>query len=95
MRVRKVPVVVEAFRLFIDERPQWWLDALAVEDGEEPGNAREYESWPDVRHPHALIMTLEGVHRAERGDWIIQGVQGEIYPCKPDIFAKTYVVLSA
>lgn len=36
------------------------------------------------------IPTLEGVMRASRGDWIIRGVRGEYYPCKPDIFADTY-----
>jgi len=36
------------------------------------------------------IPTLEGVHRADYGDWIIKGVAGEFYPCKPEIFAKTY-----
>lgn len=36
------------------------------------------------------IETLEGVHRADPGDWIITGVRGEQYPCKPDIFAETY-----
>ena len=37
------------------------------------------------------IRTLEGVMFAERGDWVIRGVQGEFYPCKPDIFEATYV----
>ena len=37
-----------------------------------------------------FIQTLEGVHEASLGDWIIQGVNGEFYPCKPDIFDKTY-----
>jgi hypothetical protein len=36
------------------------------------------------------IPTLEGVMRAGVGDWIIKGVKGEVYPCKPDIFAATY-----
>jgi hypothetical protein len=36
------------------------------------------------------IPTLEGVMRANKGDWIIHGVKGEVYPCKPDIFAATY-----
>ncbi len=36
------------------------------------------------------IETLEGTHRADVGDWIIRGVKGEFYPCKPDIFAATY-----
>lgn len=39
---------------------------------------------------HITIQTLEGAMTASPGDWIIQGVQGEIYPCKPDIFAATY-----
>jgi hypothetical protein len=39
------------------------------------------------------IKTLEGVMTANIGDWIIQGVNGEIYPCKPDIFEKTYELL--
>lgn len=37
-----------------------------------------------------IIPTLEGQHMATEGDWIIKGVQGEFYPCKPDIFEKTY-----
>ena len=36
------------------------------------------------------IQTLEGLMRAEVGDWVITGVKGERYPCKPDIFAMTY-----
>ena len=36
------------------------------------------------------IQTLEGIMRAELGDWIIKGVKGEFYPCKPDIFEATY-----
>lgn len=39
-----------------------------------------------------IIDTLEGKMRADLGDWIIRGVNGEFYPCKPDIFAKTYEV---
>lgn len=37
-----------------------------------------------------LINTLEGTMKASIGDWIIKGIQGEFYPCKPDIFEKTY-----
>ena len=37
-----------------------------------------------------VIHTLEGVHEASKGDWIIRGVKGEFYPCKPDIFEQTY-----
>ena len=41
-------------------------------------------------HPAFVIPTLEGKMVAEAGDWIIRGVKGEFYPCKPDIFALTY-----
>ena len=41
----------------------------------------------DERYP---IQTLEGVIYASPGDWVIKGVNGEFYPCKPDIFDKTY-----
>jgi len=37
-----------------------------------------------------IIPTLEGDMKASKGDWIIEGVNGEFYPCKPDIFEKTY-----
>ena len=47
-----------------------------------------------VREPvgetYLEIETLEGVMKANLGDWIIKGVNGEFYPCKPDIFEKTY-----
>lgn len=41
-------------------------------------------------NPHLIVYPLEGVLHAEIGDWIIRGVKGEIYPCKPDIFGQTY-----
>ena len=40
--------------------------------------------------PFILIPTLEGDMRANMGDWIIKGIKGEVYPCKPDIFEATY-----
>lgn len=40
--------------------------------------------------PHITIVTLEGNMKASQGDWIIRGVKGEYYPCKPDIFEQTY-----
>ena len=41
-----------------------------------------------------IIETLEGTMRAQQGDYIIKGVNGEFYPCKPDIFEKTYDIIS-
>ena len=45
---------------------------------------------PDPKNPQLDIETLEGVMVASKNDWIIKGVAGEFYPCKPDIFKKTY-----
>jgi hypothetical protein len=39
------------------------------------------------------IVTLEGTMRADKGDYVIKGIQGELYPCKPDIFKNTYDVI--
>lgn len=48
------------------------------------------------RDSHVLsVRTLEGTMRALPGDWIIRGVQGEFYPCKPDIFEQTYEEVAA
>lgn len=44
----------------------------------------------EVKGDGLIIKTLEGDMRASIGDWIIKGVHGEVYPCKPDIFEKTY-----
>jgi len=47
-------------------------------------------NWIRVDAGDLLIPTLEGVMRATVGDYIIKGVKGELYPCKPDVFEKTY-----
>lgn len=79
MKFRKKPVVIEAFRFGIDEIPEWFLDELA----------KGYVS-VDKEVTTCAMDTLEGVMTAREGDYIIQGVKGEVYPCKPDIFSKTY-----
>jgi len=76
MKYRKKPVVIEAFRWTIDKVPDWFKDNRHITIYTSTGAA--------------CIPTLEGEMTAQIGDWIIQGVQGEIYPCKPDIFEKTY-----
>lgn len=79
---RKKPVVIEAFQ-FQDRSntsadvPTWFVDAVLD---------RRVVAFPE----HIEIHTLEGVMRAYAGEWIICGVKGELYPCKPDIFAATY-----
>lgn len=75
---RKKPVEIEAVRLPVASAPSWLADAM------DAGSTRLYDNGT------AEIDTLEGTMRAGLGDWIIQGVKGELYPCKDDIFAATY-----
>lgn len=53
-------------------------------------NHGPYSDQPTGQLSHARIPTLEGDMYATPGDWIITGVQGEVYPCKPEIFEQTY-----
>jgi hypothetical protein len=78
---RKKPVVIQAFKLGADAMPAWFLDAMkSYGSFMVPGHSPEY----------ADIKTLEGTMRANAGDYVIKGVKGELYPCKPDIFEATY-----
>lgn len=100
MKFRKLPIVIEAVKIKavdynpalgdeafdgapFSETPEWILNA--VKSGKlcpvTPGST-DYAEWE--------IDTLEGKMLASPGDWVIQGVNGEIYPCKSDIFEKTY-----
>lgn len=87
MKYRKLPIEVEAFKLG-EEWPDWWADAVTANRVKTYNQDERWRGGPD----YALIQTLEGEMRAEKGDWIIQGVKGEIYPCKADVFAITYAV---
>lgn len=82
--VRK-PVVIEAFRLG-EEWPDWWADAVSANQVRTHNIMGEHSGGPDF----AMLMSKDGVTRAEKGDWIIRGVKGEIYSCKPDVFEMTY-----
>ena len=85
---RKLPVVVETKRLL--DNTMWEVNAWIDKEG---GKTGEW-SW-DEDEKYITIETLEGNHKATVGDWIIKGVHGEFYPCKPEIFAKTYEHASA
>lgn len=88
MKYRKKPVEIEAFKYDGDLKgrdgkyycPTW--AELAFENG-----TIFYGGQPPVE---LYINTLEGTHHVSVGDYIIQGVKGELYPCKPDIFEATY-----
>lgn len=82
-KFRKKPVVIEAIEL---TKMNW--DAITDLLGME--NWRSGKWWANPLKNEVGIVTLEGTMVASAGDWIIKGVAGEFYPCKPDIFAKTY-----
>lgn len=92
--VQKMPVIVQAIQWtgenlaevleFTGKHPKWdsWFTSF-----------EEYERFVKNDRNVFKIKTLEGTHEANVGDWIIRGVNGEHYPCKPDIFQKTYRVV--
>ena len=80
---RKKPVVIEAVQYVFDGEE-------VLQDMAQDAIANFMEQNITIEGDDIIIPTLEGDHRALPGDWIIKGVQGEFYPCKPDIFAATY-----
>lgn len=90
---RKKPVVIEAFQMTPKRRtdnrdwPEWMNEAWNRDRGT-PGSL--YPTEEGTSTLTLSIGTLEGQHLVSWGDWIIRGVKGELYPCKPDIFEATY-----
>lgn len=80
MRFRKRPIEVEAIKFTYEtqDRVYNWIAGNRSAD-------RDGEGKPTLH-----IQTLEGVMTATLGDWIIRGVAGEFYPCKPEVFVRTY-----
>lgn len=94
MKYRKRPIIIEAFQMTRKRRidnSQWpeWLHLAWQEERGNSGSAYPTIGTGDVDGTISL-MTLEGEHLVLWNDWIIRGVQGELYPCKPDIFELTY-----
>lgn len=85
IQFRKKPIVIEAFKFYgpflADDVPQWFTQAV---------HDLKVILRGDRKTDHVEIRTLEGIMIARKGDWIIKGVKGEMYPCKPDIFEETY-----
>ena len=92
---RKKPVEIEAFQMTKERRSnniEWpgWLHEAWNKDNDEEGclYPSEYPNSDGTDRLH--INTLEGVYLVSWNDYIIRGVNGKLYPCKPDIFHKTY-----
>ena len=105
-KYRKKPVVVEATQWFKNgDHPEdkcYYVDDKSPDRFLSEGKVVRYYRNPDddgqrkcehcgrIMHDHGWIDTLEGGHNVCPGDWIITGIAGEKYPCKPDIFEQTY-----
>ena len=83
MKYRKKPVVIDAIQFTQDNFPEVkaFTNGLAHNFGIPDSSTMIAE---------CIIPTLEGDHTATEGDYIIKGIKGEFYPCKPDIFEQTY-----
>lgn len=90
-KYRKKPVVIEAIQ-WTGENLQEVLAFTGEHDkfNEWFEDLKDYQNHVSKSGDIFKIFTLEGVMEASPGDWIIRGVKGEHYPCKPDIFAATY-----
>ena len=87
----KKPIVIEAFQMTQERRydnSEWpvWLNRAWNKDREDAGAMFCVDGGVEL-----YIQTLEGQHAVQWDDWIIQGIQGELYPCKPDIFEASYL----
>lgn len=72
-----------------------WHEERLVDTAQIPSGAVISRPRRNPVPTHIAIDTLEGTMRTAPGDWVIRGVQGEFYPCKPDIFAATYDVVTS
>ena len=96
-KFRKKPVVIEAFQMTKERRwnnfdwPEWLHKAWNEPDFCEGALSIDPD---DPKREKLVIGTKEGVLRITFGDWIIQGIQGELYACKPDIFEQTYELIT-
>lgn len=83
MKYRKKPVVIEALQ-FTEDHPDVLIPIQKFMGRD------VIVSYTDPENPCMLIETPEGTMKASIGDYIIKGLRGEFYPCKPDIFKQTY-----
>lgn len=96
MKYRKKPVEIEAFQYDGDLKNangEYYIPDWAVRAFE--NKVMYYDSDGAGAPCELFIHTLEGEHHVSVGDFVIQGVNGEMYPCKPDIFKKTYEPVAA
>ena len=96
MKFRKKPVIIEAFKYDGDlkDRNGLFYVPFWAQEAYKKGIMYYGAEACDLPPCELYIETLEGTHHVSVGDYVIQGVNGELYPCKPDIFEKTYEMVA-
>ncbi len=88
-KYRKKPIINEAFKFGIDPIPDWFMDGVTTTKVILycPTDVPKDSHYCDIK---TLAGIMTGIMTGDYGDYIIKDDEGEIYPCKPDIFEKTY-----
>ena len=84
MKFRKKPIEVDAIQYNGENSEE------IIEFATRFSSKRHIEEMTDAKGNYLMVKTLQGYMAAPINDWIIKGVKGEFYPCKPDIFGQTY-----
>ena len=94
---RKKLVIIDAFQM--TKKCRWdnseWPNWLNQAWQREPGEGAVWIDPDDPEREKLVCGTLGGVYRIDFDDWIIQGIKGELYPVKPNVFAETYDPVAA
>lgn len=92
-KYRKKPIIIEASRWLVTGDHSKVIRFTDLHNTRISSDADDFEICKEcgsIMRNHGWIKTLKGGHIVCPGDWIIKGIAGEFYPCKPDIFKKTY-----
>lgn len=90
MKYVKKPIPIEAWRLTYENVEAGIPDFIKEEMDKAPNSRIYMYVLCDTKEAYADIKTLEGTMRCNHGDYILKGIHGEFYPCKPDIFEESY-----
>ena len=98
-KYKKKPIEVDVYHYCVDPLfPDWYIEKVFDGTIDLKGKPIDFETFKFenfnamefLKNSYAEIKTLEGIMRVNYGDYIIKGVEGEVYPCRKDIFEQTY-----
>ena len=90
MNYKKIPVVVEAFKIGIDNMPDWFFDEVVKKNIILKSKYSKLDPFEFDDSIYCEIKNPKGNATGNNGDYIIKDEKGDFYPCKPDIFELTY-----